>query len=713
MRFGAHQSARGEQLAVPCAPALAALQSYCDFSKKFWKTHGDFWGLRTLRRIEEPPPLLPSCPPRERTGWRCALAPGAHRLAPPGREFGGGLPGQDEELGGAPARDGERAGAPRAQDPQLLRRTPAGRRQPPRPPSSSARRAPEAVLPAPTGAPAMLPYLCVLVLLGGPRERLLAALALRAGDPRAHCQGPWTGQLQRLPTSRRLRHRKPVALSGGPSRARLLLLGNRRCLTWACLVSAQTSEAAAGGSRLRWDPGCQQPLPEEAGITALLPPRLDGPWISTGCEVRPGPEFLTRAYTFYPNRLFRAHQFYYADPSCREPAHSLLIKGKVRLRRASWVTRGATEADYHLHKVGIVFHSRGALRDVAARLARGPGAHRCARRLPPARAWQPGAVYELRGARAHPDCAAALGFSMHELSLVRVQRRLQPQPRAPPLLVEELYLGDIHTDGAERRHYRPTGFQRPLQSALHHALPCPACRLVSRADEHHPPVLPPRAALPLRLGGRWVSAGCEARPAVLFLTRRFTFHARRRAWEGHYRHFADPACRRPTFSVRAAGRYSRGAPSARVRGGTELVFEVTRAHVTPMDAATTALLNLARPGSCGAPGAWALGAERDVTATNGCVPLGIRLPHVEYELFQMELDPRGQSLLFTGQRPTDGSSPDAPAKRPTSFQAPLVLCQGARPKPLLGEAPRGGGPCRPAAWVALLLLAPGVALRRP
>ena len=63
-------------------------------------------------------------------------------------------------------------------------------------------------------------------------------------------------------------------------------------------------------------------------------------------------------------------------------------------------------------------------------------------------------------------CAAALGFTMHELSLVRVQRRLQPEPRAAPRLVEELYLGDIHTERAERRHYRPTGYQRPLQSAL-------------------------------------------------------------------------------------------------------------------------------------------------------------------------------------------------------------------------------------------------------
>lgn len=182
--------------------------------------------------------------------------------------------------------------------------------------------------------------------------------------------------------------------------------------------------------------------------------------------MRPGPEFLTRSYTFFPNRLFRAYQFYYRDALCREPAHSLLIKGKVRLRRASWVTRGATEADYHLHKVGVVFHSRRALLDVAGRLNRTRAGQDCARRLPPARAWLPGALYELLSARAQWDCTAALGFAMHELSLVRVQRHLQPQPPAGARLVKELYLGDIHTEQAERPHYRPTGYQRPLQSAL-------------------------------------------------------------------------------------------------------------------------------------------------------------------------------------------------------------------------------------------------------
>ncbi|XP_006141933.1 protein APCDD1-like isoform X2 [Tupaia chinensis] len=472
---------------------------------------------------------------------------------------------------------------------------------------------------------------------------------------------------------------------------------------------------AVGSSRLRWEPRCQQPRPDRVPITAVLPPRLEGPWISTGCEVRPGPEFLTRSYTFYPNRLFRAYQFYYEDPFCRQPAHSLLVKGRIRLRRASWVTQGATEADYHLHKVGIVFHSHRALLHITGRLNETHAGRGCTQRLPHTQAWRPGALYELLSAQAGGSCTAALGFTMHELSLVRVQRHLQPQSRAVPQLVEELYLGDIHTNWAERQHYRPTGYQRPLQSALHHSRPCPACSLIAGSDELHPPVLPPPLALPLRLSGRWVSAGCEVRPAVLFLTRLFTFHGRSRSWEGSYHHFSDPACQQPTFTVYAAGRYTRGMPSAKVHGATELAFEVTRAHVTPMDQATMAMLNLSEPSSCGGPGVWSVGTERDITATNGCLPLGIRLPHVEYELFQMEQTPRGQSLLFIGQRPTDGSSPDTPEKRPTSYQAPLVLCGGeardsARPPQ---QRPRGsGGPRAGGVPAPLLLLVLGLALLR-
>ncbi|KAG8513291.1 Protein APCDD1-like [Galemys pyrenaicus] len=47
--------------------------------------------------------------------------------------------------------------------------------------------------------------------------------------------------------------------------------------------SSRTAAArTAGDSRLCWEPPCQQPLPSRAPSTALLPPRLDGLWTSTG-----------------------------------------------------------------------------------------------------------------------------------------------------------------------------------------------------------------------------------------------------------------------------------------------------------------------------------------------------------------------------------------------------------------------------------------------
>ncbi|XP_075427444.1 protein APCDD1-like [Ascaphus truei] len=441
-----------------------------------------------------------------------------------------------------------------------------------------------------------------------------------------------------------------------------------------------------GSARLHWEPQCQyqlRHLQDGARITALLPPRVEGHWISTGCEVRPGPEFLTRSYTFYPNRLLKALQFYYTDAHCREPSYSLVIKGKLRLRQASWITRGATEADYHLHKVGVVFHSQEAMSDIRARMNR-----TCAGFVSTGRSWAPGRVYELLSAKAGRDCTSALGFTMHELSLVRLEKQYNAQQMGG--LVEKLFLGDIHTERSERIHYRPTGYQQPLQSAMHHVHPCQVCGIIYRSDEHRPPILPETSPLPPpRLTGKWVSTQCEVRPAVLFLTRYLTFHGANQSWEGYYYHYDDPLCKQPTFTLYASGHYTKGVHAENARGGTELVFKVSRAWVKPMNQASLWMLNASQPGSCGDAGSWAVGVEQDITATGGCHALGIQLPHTEHELFKIEQDARERQLLYMGERPTDGGSPDTPRKRPTSYQPPLIQCAGEPPGPTT-HSPLGG-----------------------
>ncbi|KAI4826602.1 hypothetical protein KUCAC02_030045 [Chaenocephalus aceratus] len=94
-------------------------------------------------------------------------------------------------------------------------------------------------------------------------------------------------------------------------------------------------------------------LQDRVSITADIPPRLDGTWVSTRCEVRPGPEFITRSYNFHPSRHFTALQHYIQTPTPELPPG---------------ITRGGTEAEHHLSKVGIVVHSLAAKQRLSSRL---------------------------------------------------------------------------------------------------------------------------------------------------------------------------------------------------------------------------------------------------------------------------------------------------------------------------------------------------------
>lgn len=198
------------------------------------------------------------------------------------------------------------------------------------------------------------------------------------------------------------------------------------------------------------------------------------------------------------------------------------------------------------------------------------------------------------------------------------------------------------------------------------------CRILSEASPKQPATLPRKTLASVEVKGEWVSQRCETRPNGIFLTRHLSFLSSR-SWQGLYEFYKDARCSQPHYSIAVKGSYVKTGSSAVIPSASEYTFKTSRMKVTLQDFQMVNLMNSYAGNGCGKAGSWRIGITQDVTGTDGCVTLGVSLPHVEYETMKTEYEYRN-SYLYIGQRPSNFVSLSLVENRPTSFQNALVRC---------------------------------------
>jgi len=68
------------------------------------------------------------------------------------------------------------------------------------------------------------------------------------------------------------------------------------------------------------------------------------------------------------NNTFRLLQYHYGDESCTLPLYTLTARGRYWLTGRSWVTPGATEAEYTLTRVTVTAQSPEVAEELATRV---------------------------------------------------------------------------------------------------------------------------------------------------------------------------------------------------------------------------------------------------------------------------------------------------------------------------------------------------------
>ncbi|KYQ50772.1 Protein APCDD1 [Trachymyrmex zeteki] len=294
------------------------------------------------------------------------------------------------------------------------------------------------------------------------------------------------------------------------------------------------------------------------------------------CEVRAGPEYIIRKYTFFKNGTFLLLRYHYAEESCSIATHTVTIRGSIKLLGSSAIVSGATETRFHVDAINIVPLNRQVAHKFEHRLNLTCGPQ------PKWRPYVPEVVYEQpRQRSAAPfwqgpiynslqihssakkklgmNCLEPFGIKFTELKLLRVQKKSfgssSSNDRYHKLPQFQLFLASSTPNIHSRWNYKPTSLQSTAMIRDDTASGCPICSSVSRSTEFNPPLLHQMAALPALIGGYWHSERCESSEGGVWSRRQFQIHSGDKLWAGQWDYYNDPQCSTFLYAINAAGSY--------------------------------------------------------------------------------------------------------------------------------------------------------------
>ncbi|XP_054009048.1 protein APCDD1-like isoform X1 [Hylaeus anthracinus] len=321
---------------------------------------------------------------------------------------------------------------------------------------------------------------------------------------------------------------------------------------------------------------------DRATVTDDTPARLHSTWLSEECEIRAGPEYIVRKYSFFANGTFLLLRFYYAEESCSIATYTVVARGSIEITSASVTVPGATEADVRLDSIRLVPFNRQVVHKFERRLNASCGGIETKWRMFTAQL-----IYERREIdgssnasfqdhglnsnsfqsrlprprnRGSLECLEYLGIEFTELGLLRVEKRRFDSVDADGTRTKvELLLGEVGRNGRSVKQgvgaRRPNRFQSAALLRADTTFGCLTCGSVLRGSEYNPPLFHQAPSLPAVIDGIWLSIRCESVDEGFWSRRFFRIYSGGNRWSARWTYYTDSACSIPLHTVIVAGTY--------------------------------------------------------------------------------------------------------------------------------------------------------------